>query len=76
MQDLCLSTQGLQECMRLQSEPSGNLPGSLQADNRRIGCFLRRQVFAGAFAQRFGSLCYVQNIVYHLECQTQGPAKI
>ena len=41
-----------------------------EADNRGIGCFLRGDVFASGFAELFGSLGDVENIVDNLERET------
>src|SRR5262249_14598253 len=60
-----------QDIVGLARETFGFCARFLQADNRRIRCLLCRHIFAGALAQNFRGLRYVENVVDDLESEPQ-----
>ena len=76
VQCLRLAPERFERGMRFFSQALSDLPGTLQANHRRIGRFLSGKVFSGAFAELFSCLCNVEDVVNDLECEPEVLAEL
>ena len=56
-------------------QPPRLVPRALQSEDRRIGGFLRGEVFTGALAKLLAGLRDIENVIDHLEGETERAAK-